>query len=160
MRLVSKPFSGPWRHLFYRVEGFINAKFWSKIRWTGISSKGRYISKEVMSKGFDIRGRIKTVYLFITDAFWRFEECSKWTKSKDFLYRALIWVRRFPDYWVRGIVLQGLSNKFLWDTPELQTLNFISQLKYYNLKISWILLLKNWKLIKKGLCPQGRFLHC
>ena len=56
-----------------------------------------------MSKGSSSRvdvigGRGKTVSLFLTVALGRLQFWSKWIKSKEIRFRALIRARRLPDF--------------------------------------------------------------
>ena len=49
--------------------------------------------------------------LFLTEALGRFEMWSKWFKSKEIWFYALIRVRRFPGFWFQCVVLLSSSNK-------------------------------------------------
>ena len=59
-------------------------------KWLGVYSRWVCLRECV------IADRGKTVSVFFTEALGRFEVWFKWSKSEEFLFRALIRVRRFP----------------------------------------------------------------
>ena len=78
----------------------------------------------------------------------------KWSKSEEFIFSALIRVRRFPCYCVRGMVLLSSTNKFLRDAPEHQTLNSIHPQLIIIISKSMVHFYSRFLLFSRALTPN------